>query len=343
MIVAVVGGVVGGLIAHAIQGSSSSSSGSASASAGSCNAQRVAADVLHSVVTIAASGSTGSGTGSGSIINRDGMVLTNNHVVSVAANGGSLEVLLADGQQSAATIVGRDPLTDLAVIKLADTKSLTPITMGSSAALNVGQPVIALGAPLGLASTVTTGIVSALDRTIRVPADNNSQAVLIDAVQTDAAINPGNSGGALVNCSGKLVGVPSAGASVPNESGGSSSGSVGLGFAIPIDFAKTIADELIANGRVTHSTIGIAIQPVTQQTSGSGNAGLYISEVSAGGPADAAGIRAGDVLTKIDGGPATIDQLTSTLLRNRPGSSVSVSFERNGQEHTVEVKLAAPA
>jgi putative serine protease PepD len=306
----------------------------------------VADDVLRSVVTIVAAGSSASGTGSGSIINRDGMVLTNNHVVSVAANGGSLKALLADGQQSAATIVGRDPLTDLAVIKLADTKSLIPIAMGSSADLAVGQPVIALGAPLGLASTVTTGIVSALDRTIRVPSDNDSQAVLIDAIQTDAAINPGNSGGALVNCSGQLVGVPSAGASVPNESGGSSSGSVGLGFAIPVDFAKTIAAELIENGKVTHATFGIAVQTASEQTSSgssTGSVGLYISEISAGGPAAAAGLRVGDVLTKVDGETATIDRLTATLLRNHPGASVSVTYERGGKAHTAKVKLAAPA
>ena len=139
---------------------------------------------------------------------------------------------------------------------------MKPIALGSSSSVQVGQPVVALGAPLGLSGTVTSGIVSALDRTVEVPAENDKSALLVSAVQTDAAINPGNSGGALVNCAGQLVGVPSAGATVPNPSGGSSAGNIGIGFAIPVDIAKTISDEIIATGQATHSYFGLQTVPI---------------------------------------------------------------------------------
>jgi putative serine protease PepD len=169
------------------------------------------------VVTIAASGSGGSGTGSGEVIRSDGYILTNNHVISVAANGGSVQVLFSDGQTAPATITGRDPQTDLAVLHVQPSASLHVISLGTSSTVKVGQPVMAIGAPLGLSGTVTSGIVSALDRTVQVPGDDDKSALLVSAMQTDAAINPGNSGGALVNCEGQLVGVPTAGATVPNS------------------------------------------------------------------------------------------------------------------------------
>jgi putative serine protease PepD len=257
----VVGGVAGGLIVGATQSSGStadSRSSTASATPSACPVTSVADQVVPSVVTIAASGPGGSGTGSGEVIRQGGYILTNNHVISIAASGGSVEVLFADGQTVPATITGRDPQTDLAVLKVQTSRQLKVISLGSSSSVKVGQPVVAIGAPLGLSGTVTSGIVSALDRTVQVPGENERSALLVSAVQTDASINPGNSGGALVNCEGQLVGVPTAGATVPNSGGGS----IGLGFAIPVDLAKTIADEIIATGRVTHAFFGLQTVPI---------------------------------------------------------------------------------
>jgi len=225
----VVGGVAGGLIVGATQSSGSSVSSGTSASsstASACPVTPVANQVIPSVVTIAASGPSGSGTGSGEFIRSGGYILTNNHVISIAANGGSVKVLFADGHTEPATITGRDPQTDLAVLKVQTSRELKVISLGSSSSVKVGQPVVAVGAPLGLSGTVTSGIVSALDRTVEVPGENDRSALLVSAVQTDASINPGNSGGALVNCEGQLVGVPTAGATVPNSGGGS----IGLGL-----------------------------------------------------------------------------------------------------------------
>ena len=202
-----------------VVGSSSTSNSNASASASSaigCPVTSVADHVLPSVVTIAAAGPGGSGTGSGEVIRSDGYILTNNHVIAIAANGGKVEVTFSDGTSVPATIVGRDVLTDLAVLKVAQSDNLKVIGLGSSDSVQVGQPVVAIGAPLGLSGTVTSGIISAMDRTVEVPAEDDRSALLVSALQTDAAINPGNSGGALVNCSGDLIGVPTAGATVPN-------------------------------------------------------------------------------------------------------------------------------
>ena len=236
----VVGGVAGGGIVAATKSSAAPAAGAAASSSqlSVCDVTSVANKVIPSVVTISARGSGGSGTGSGEVIRTDGYILTNNHVIAVAAGGGSVEVLFTDGQSAPATITGRDPQTDLAVIKADVSRTLPVIPMGSSSSVQVGEPVVVIGAPLGLSGTVTSGIVSALDRTIQVPGENNTAALLVSAVQTDAAINPGNSGGAMANCSGQLIGVPTAGATVPSSSGESSGGSVGLGFAIPVNLAN---------------------------------------------------------------------------------------------------------
>lgn len=349
-------GVVGGLIVH---WTSSNSTAPASASAtrglvaqpggsagGSCDATKVANSELPSVVTIGVSGANGSGTGSGEVIRTsggDGYILTNNHVIAPAATGGSIQVLFADGTSASATLVGRDPLTDLAVIKVSGQQNLRAISIGSSGNLVVGQPVVALGAPLGLSSTVTGGIVSAIGRTIEVPGTNGRNALLVDAIQTDAAINPGNSGGALVNCAGQLVGIPSAGASVPNESGQASSGSVGLGFAIPVDLAKTIANEIISTGRVVHSFFGVQVTPVTAAAAATANLpeGLYISYLSPGGPASGAGLQVGDVITKLDGRTATSQSLAELTLTKKPGTGIKVEYSRNGQSSSTNVTLIA--
>jgi putative serine protease PepD len=294
------------------------------------------------VLAFAASGPGGSGTGSGEVIKSDGYILTNNHVISIAATGGKVEVLFADGTGAPATIVGRDVLTDLAVLKAQPEKGMKPITLGSSGSLRVGQPVVALGAPLGLSGTVTSGIVSALDRTVEVPAENDKSALLVSAVQTDAAINPGNSGGALVNCAGQLVGVPTAGATVPTEGGGSSAGNIGIGFAIPVDLAKTISDEIIATGHVTHSFFGLQTVPIPPAAAAAAgvNGGLFVAGVVTGGPAERAGLREGDVITAIDGQSATSNaQLQELTITKKPGDTVTLDYVRDGKQGKATVTL----
>jgi putative serine protease PepD len=340
----VVGGVGGGLIVGATRSSGSSVSpgtSAASSTASACPVTSVADQVVPSVVTIAASGPGGGGTGSGEVIRSGGYILTNNHVISVAAaSGGSVEVLFADGQTVPATITGRDPQTDLAVLKVQTSRQLKVISLGSSSSVKVGQPVVAIGAPLGLAGTVTSGIVSALDRTVQVPGENDRSALLVSAVQTDASINPGNSGGALVNCEGQLVGVPTAGATVPNSGGGS----IGLGFAIPVDLAKSVADEIIATGRVTHAFFGLQTVPIPPGAAAQSGLpeGLYVQAVTPGGPAATAGLRPDDVITKIDGEPATSNlQLQELTLTKKPGDTVSIGYTREGRAATATVTLAA--
>jgi putative serine protease PepD len=314
--------------------SSSSSNGNASASSAvGCPVTSVADHVLPSVVTIAAAGAAGSGTGSGEVIKSDGYILTNNHVIAIAANGGKVEVTFSDGTSVPATIVGRDVLTDLAVLKVAQSDNLKVIGFGSSDSVQVGQPVVAIGAPLGLSGTVTSGIVSAMDRTVEVPAEDDRTALLVSALQTDAAINPGNSGGALVNCSGDLVGVPTAGATVPNPEGGSSAGNVGLGFAIPVDIAKTISNEIISTGRVSHSYFGVQTLPIPPDAAAQAGlkGGLFVAGVVPGGPAAKAGLQQGDVITEINGETATTNvQLQELTLTKQPGDTVTIGYTRDG-------------
>jgi putative serine protease PepD len=340
----VVGGVVGGVIVAATTPSASgappSSSTAGSSTVSACAVTPVADEVIPSVVTIAASGSGGSGTGSGEVIRSDGYILTNNHVIAVAANGGSVDVLFADGHTEAATITGRDPQTDLAVLHVQPSHELKVIALGSSSTVKVGEPVVAIGAPLGLSGTVTSGIISALDRTVEVPAENDTSALLVSAIQTDASINPGNSGGALVNCAGQLIGVPTAGATVPNSGGGS----IGLGFAIPVDLAKAIADEIIATGRVTHAFFGLGTVPIPPAAAAQAGVpeGLYVQAVTPGGPAAMAGLRAEDIITTIDGEPATSNiQLQELTLTKKPGDTVSIGYTRAGQSGTATVTLGA--
>jgi len=333
------------VIANAVNSPTSATTTSNSAAAGSfCNVTQIADQQLPSVVTIFAGGGTGSGVGSGEIIRSDGYILTNNHVILPAVAGGGLQVVFDDGSTAAATIAGRDPLTDLAVIRVSGKSDLRTIPIGDSAQLRIGQGVVALGAPLGLSSTVTSGIVSALGRTIHVPGEASQTALLIDAVQTDAAINPGNSGGALVDCSGDLVGVPTAGASIPSSSGEASGGSIGLGFAIPVNLATKVADEIIATGKVAHAFIGLQAEPLSASATRESKRpqGLRVAAVVAGGPAASGGLRVGDIITSIAGAEAvSTDQLVALTLAKRAGDRVEIGYERSGSRATTTITLAA--
>lgn len=341
-----VGGGLGAGIASAANSSTSTpaanttTSGASSGQVSVCDVTSVANQVIPSVVTISARGAEGGGTGSGEVIKSDGYILTNNHVIAIAANGGSVEVQFADGQTVPATIVGRDPQTDLAVLKVDTSAKLKVIAIGSSLSVVVGQATVVIGAPLGLSGTVTSGIVSALERSIQVPGEDNSAALLVGAIQTDAAINPGNSGGSMVNCSGQLIGIPTAGAAVPNSPGGS----IGLGFAIPVNLAMTIADEIISTGSVTHAYFGLGAVPIPPSAAAQAGVpeGLYVQTVTPGGPAAKAGLRTGDVITKINGQPATSTvQLQELTLTMKPGATVQLEYSRGGQSATATVTLGA--
>lgn len=324
-------------------GSSSTGSDASRSTAVACNAVEVADKTLPSVVTITVSNGPNTSSGSGSIFRDDGFIVTNNHVVSPAANGGTIQVLMSNGASLPASITGRDPQTDLAVIKVTAPDPLRAIAVGSSLSLPIGEPVVALGAPLGLSNSVTTGIVSGLDRTIQVPSDNGQTATLLAAVQTDAAINPGNSGGALTNCAGQLIGVPTANATVTTATGQTSTGNVGINFAIPVDLAKAVADELIATGRVTHSFFGVQVSTVPPPNTGAAAEGLYVNTVVPGGPAAAAGLQPGDVITEVDGRPATDPtQLALLTLKKKPGETVAVTYDRAGKSASTTITLGTP-
>ena len=275
------------------------------------------------------------GTGSGVVIDPAGYVLTNNHVIAPAATatGGQIEVIFHDGTRAAAQVVGRDPKTDLAVIHVGVANPVVA-TFGSSANLVVGDGVIAIGSPLGLAGTVTDGIVSALNRPVRLDGSGTDTNAVIDAIQTDAAINPGNSGGALVDATGAVVGINTAIRSV----GGGEGGSIGLGFAIPIDDARGIAEELIRGGAVRHAEIGINARSVSDGTTD----GAQVQNVQQGGAAAAAGIIDGDVIVKVGDRPiAGADELVVAVRERNPGDTVAVELIRDGRPLTVSVVLTS--
>ena len=305
--------------------------------------ESAAATIGQSVVTIEVTGSSGfgqteSGTGSGIVIRSEGYILTNNHVVDLAASGnGAVHVTLADGDTVSATIVGVDPTTDLAVIKVSGVSGLKAATFADSESLKVGQAVLAVGAPLGLSNTVTQGIVSTLNRPVRTGNSNSSQAV-IDAIQTDAAINPGNSGGALVDLAGRVVGVNSAIATA----GDGSSGNIGVGFAIPSRVASKVADQLIAKGRAVHSQMGVQVDDAPSTTDGAPGLGALIRGVTSGGPAASAGVQPGDVVTKVDDRRVTdANSLIVAIRSHDPGETVTLTVTRGGAERTLKVTLEA--
>ncbi|MCI0156278.1 trypsin-like peptidase domain-containing protein [Leifsonia shinshuensis] len=341
--------VIGGALGWGIGRSGAATTAAVSSSTSgqqvsACDAITVSDDVLPAIVTVSAIGSAGGGTGTGELITSDGYIVTNNHVISGAVDGGTISVVSSGGVESPAQLVGRDPRSDLAVLKISGS-NLPTVPWGDSAKVVVGQPVVALGAPLGLSGTVTSGIVSALGRTVPVPGDDGQTAILANSIQTDASINPGNSGGALVNCSGDLIGINSAIATVPNAAGQAGGGSVGIGFAIPSDFAHTIVDQLIKNGHVTYPYFGLSVAPIPPAAAQRLKVtdGLYVVSVVPGGPSAQAGLRQGDVITEIDGKPAAnADTLAQTVMTTKAGESVDVTYVRDGQTAKATVTLENP-
>lgn len=306
--------------------------------------EKVAADVLPSVVKIEVEGSTEAGSGSGIILSSDGEILTNNHVVAIAGNNGRIRVDFNDGTSAVAKVLGTDPLTDTAVIKAENVSGLKPATIGKSSSLAVGQSVVAIGSPFGLDSTVTSGIVSALNRPVNVSQDATN-ATVYPAIQTDAAINPGNSGGALVDLSGAVVGI-NASIRTTSTSSDQESGSIGLGFAIPIDYVMPIIQQMINGETPTHARLGISVEdPSTDNTTGLfEQPGAKVAQVTAGSAAAAAGMKVGDIVTKVDNQLITSsDSLVATIRSYRPGDTVHVTWTRSGHTMSANIKLDSDA
>ncbi|WP_417563697.1 S1C family serine protease [Microbacterium sp.] len=339
----------------------------------------IATKVVPSVVTINVTAGNNGGTGSGVVLSKDGYILTNTHVVTLDGQSGSptITVTTSDGHIYQASVVGTDPVYDLAVIKLKGATDLTPITWGDSSNLNVGDQTVAIGAPLGLSNTVTTGIVSALNRSIEIASsaapdsgssngdnggngDNGqnggspfffdfgqgqqsqqaTQTIKIAVIQTDAPINPGNSGGALVDSQGRLVGINVAIASTGSSSSSSAqSGSIGVGFSIPSDIAHRVADELMKNGKATHGLLGASVRDASS-VQGATITGAYVVDVTSGGGAAKAGLEAGDIITSFNGVPVTgaVD-LTAQVRADAAGSTAKLSYVRDGRTNTVDVTL----
>ncbi|WP_427006761.1 trypsin-like peptidase domain-containing protein [Pseudarthrobacter sp. H2] len=379
------GGVVAGSSALLADRSSTASSGSVTSQSGpvivnnkdDVNAITAAAvKASPSVVTIKATSGSDGGTGSGIILDGAGHVLTNTHVVTLdgKASKAAIEVRTSDGKVSTAQIVGTDPLSDLAVIKMDNASGLVPATLGDSGKLNVGDTAVAIGSPLGLTGTVTDGIVSTLNRTISVAssaapkdgADNsqgggqgfqfappgggqgqstaNQGSISINVIQTDAAINPGNSGGALVNTKGEIIGVNVAIASAGGDSS-SSSGNIGVGFSIPINNAKRVAQEIISNGKATHGQFGVSVKSKSGSASPSGfSVGAEVATVESGSAADKAGIKTGDVVTKFQNlAISDPNQLTAAVREQPAGATVKVTVLRGGQQKELDVTLGTAA
>jgi S1-C subfamily serine protease len=291
----------------------------------------IAARVTPAVVSIEVRVGQAGATGSGVVVEADdGYIVTNNHVVSGAdaVEGAEIRAVFSDGSGSAARIVGRDPASDIAVLKV-EKPGLIPAELGDSADVVVGDPVVAIGSPLGLAGTVTTGIVSALERPVRLSGEGSDTNAVISAVQTDAPINPGNSGGALVDATGAVIGINTAIASV----GG---GSVGLGFAIPIDTVRDIAEQLISTGRAVHAALGVNARSVTDGT----RDGALVLNVEPGSAAAKAGIREQDVVIEVEGqAVGSSEELVVAVDSHDPGDTVTVEIVRDGSSREVEATL----
>ena len=295
----------------------------------------LAARLIPAVVSIAVSGGRNSGTGSGFFLDSDGFILTNNHVVESAANGGRITVETSDGKKYPASLVGRDSSYDLAVLKI-NVQAAPTLQLGNSDQVMVGDSVIAIGSPLGLSGTVTAGIISSKNRAVTT-GNGFGESSFINALQTDAAINPGNSGGPLVDLTGAVIGVNSAIATLGVSS---QAGSIGLGFAIPINQAKKTAEQLINTGSATYPIMGISVD--TQFT----GVGALISNestgITPGGPAEKAGLRKGDLIVALDGSDIeNSDELIVAIRSKNIGDKVKVKYKRNNITREVDVVLAA--
>ena len=310
----------------------------------------VASAVSPAVVTIQSQNASSGGTGSGVIYDAQGDIVTNYHVISPAINGGQIQVTLADGRLYGAGIVGHDKTTDLAVIRLENPPSdLTVARFASSQSLQVGAPVMAIGAPLGLSNTVTTGIVSALNRPVEVSMDEDSTSqdqtqassdlVVTNAIQIDASINPGNSGGPLFDATGAVIGINSSIKSLATSADGQA-GSIGLGFAIPSDLVVSIADQLITSGSASHGMLGVTVKAATATVGSDTYVGAQVQEVSSGSGAAAAGLRSGDVILKVEGQEVTSPkQLIGYVRRYRAGDTINLTIARDGATRDVSVTI----
>jgi putative serine protease PepD len=345
LIVGALGGVLGGVAVSSslnadnvnsipVIGTDNGAAAPLAADNGSVSA--VAARLLPSTVQVQAKGGAdgstqGGATGSGFVLDDKDHVITNNHVVADATGKGELKVVDQNGRKHAATIVGRSPVYDIAVLKIAGGHGLRPAAIGSSRKMHVGDTVVAIGSPLGLSSTVTSGIVSALDRPVTT--GNNNTSSYINAVQTDAAINPGNSGGPLVNMRGQVVGVNSAIATTGGSFGGES-GNIGVGFAIPMEQVRITASQILATGKARYPVIGANVNTGAKQ------AGANIVDVPSGTPAAAAGLRKGDVVTEVNGKPITDGiGLIVAIRSHQPGETITLTVHRAGSVKHVRVRL----
>ncbi|QLE73804.1 PDZ domain-containing protein [Streptomyces rectiverticillatus] len=307
----------------------------------------IAARALPGVVTIHVRGGSDQGTGTGFVLDKEGRILTNNHVVEPAGAAGDISVTFSSGQTAKATLVGRDSSYDLAVIKVSGVSGLTPLALGNSDSVRVGDSVVAIGAPYDLAGTVTTGIISAKERPITAGGrkGDGSDVSYVDALQTDAPINPGNSGGPLVDSEARVIGINSAirSAGDSGELGGGQGGSIGLGFAIPINQAKRVAEELINTGKATHPVIGVTLDmgysgDGARVNTKSGDS----APVTPGGPGDKAGLRPNDVIKKVDGVAVHSGrELIVKIRSHRPGDRLTLTVERDGRERSVELTLGS--
>lgn len=314
----------------------------------------VAAAVEPSVVSVTVTTGNGGDEGSGVVIDKQGHVVTNNHVIAAAANGGSIAVTLSDGRIYPATVVGTDPSTDLAVMQIKNAPAnLTPATFGNSSTVKVGDPVLAVGNPLGLSDTATTGIVSALNRPVTTSStpqqpqnpfgfgqQPQTEQVVTNAIQTDAAVNPGNSGGALVDGQGEVIGITSSIATLGNNVAGGQSGSIGLGFAIPANEVRNIAQQLISTGKAQHAYLGVTVGNGTVAVDGTQRQAAVLGSVGAGTPAAKAGLQAKDAIIALNGQPvAGADYLVAQIRALSPGTKVTVTVVRGGHTQDLTVTL----